>query len=258
MKGRVGLALGLAGFVGLISEANAQSPRIDTLMAILRPVLPYPSADENGDLPVGGSAESKWFVIWPSRDDARIVVRANPLHRDTQAAAAEAMGRIQEAVVAAERKAQAEYDRALEELRRTGKGTDLDGISLDDEGVAGERIDAELELTIELDAAPASFEIATASEPSVTVTTSGAQVVVQIAANTYRDTTTGGARQRFRPAEARIFVGMSARPTIARRDTNRFAVTLPAPVSGFAVILRGNETLLHSVLSTANWARLRP
>ena len=134
------------------SAATTQpSNRMATLIEILRPALPFPAADVNGDVPVRGGESAKWFVVWPEPDDRTVVVRANPLHPDTQASGAEAMARIQEAVVAAERKAQAAYDRALKELKQTGKGSSLDGVTLEDEGVAGERIDAELELTITLE-----------------------------------------------------------------------------------------------------------
>ena len=92
------------------------SNRMATLVEILRPALPFPVADVNGDVPVRGG-ESVQVVCGLARRPMikRFVVRANPLHRDTQASGAEAMARIQEAVVAAERKAQAAYDRAIKE-----------------------------------------------------------------------------------------------------------------------------------------------
>jgi hypothetical protein len=245
----------LAGLVALVGSASAQPPRVQTLVSILRPVLPYPAADVTGDVPIGGGAESRWFVLWPAEGESRVVVRANPLHPDTQAAGTEAMERIQEAVIAAERRAQAAYERALEELRRTGKTADLEGISLDDEGVAGERIDAELELTIEVEAA-GSFEIGSSIEPVVTTLVPGL-FVVQVPPNTYRETTTGGAKQRFRPAEARVFFGVTNKPTVNRRDQDRFAVTVSSATDAFVVSLRGNATLLKDVLAQTDWTRLR-
>src|SRR5262245_58161285 len=134
---------GIVSFVSFVSVAlvaSAQQSRIDALAAAVRPALPFPAATSDGELPADQSAIAKWFVIWPSTaDDTRIIVKANPLHPDTQKAGAEAMNRINAAVAAAERRAQAAYDKALEELRRTGKGGDIESITLDDEGVAGER-----------------------------------------------------------------------------------------------------------------------
>ena len=148
-------------------------PRVEQLVAALRPALPFPASTPDGELPADNSAQSKWFVVWPTEPDTtRVVIKANPLHPDTQKAGAEAMDRINAAVAAAERKAQAAYDKALEDLRRTGAGSTIDTITLDDEGVAGERIDAELELTIDLQPA-ASFEIATSEAPAVTSDTRG-------------------------------------------------------------------------------------
>jgi hypothetical protein len=237
--------------------AGAQTSRLDALVEVLRPVLPYPVADANGDLPAGGGAQAPWFVIWPAAGDPRVIVRANPLHPDTQRAGAEAMRGIQEAVIAAERKAQASYERALEEIRRKGTvSSDLTEISLDDEGVAGERIDAELELTVAIDDAPASFEIGTATEPTVSDATAGPSYVVHIPANPYRDTTADGVRARFRPAEARLFFGLTARPTVTGRGADRFSVGIQPNRGLWAVTIRGNETLLKHLLANSDWTRL--
>ena len=252
-------ALAAASLVLAIAVcAGAQTQgRMDALVSVLRPVLPFPQANATGDLPASGGASSKWFVLWPSTDDQRITVRANPLHPDTQAAGAEAMKSIQEAVIAAERRAQAEYDRALQEYRKTGKGTNIDGISLDDEGVAGERIDAELELTIDIDPAPASFDIGTSIAPEVTTSIAGPSFVIVIAANTYRDSASGSVRQRFRPAEARLVFGMAGTPAIRARGADQFGVAMPPAAGAFAVVLRGNTALLHDILSKADWLRIK-
>ena len=233
------------------------SSRVQTLVSILQPVLPYPAADENGDLPRGGGSQTKWFVIWPDAGQPRVVVRANPLHPEIQNAGTRAMNEIQQAVIAAERKAQAAYERAIEELRRTGKATDLDGISLDDEGVAGERIDAELELTIEIEPVPAASELGTASAPVVTTSESGAPFEVRVPANVYREVTSTGTRPRFRAAEARLYFGVAATPLVSRGDGDRYTITVPSPTDGFVVVLRGNETLLNDLMARTDWRRLR-
>ncbi len=234
------------------------SPRVETLVAALGPALPFPAATADGALPAEGGAESRWFVLWPSgADDSKIAVKANPLHPDTQRLGALAEGPIQRAIVAAERKAQAAYDRALEELRRTGKPSSLDGISLEDEGIAGERIDAELELTIELQTSPQSFDIASSEAPVVSAGTNGVTWVVSVGPNTYRDPAGADTREHFRPAESRLYFGALPRPSVSRRGEGpRFAVSLPSASAVFVVVIRGNHELLKRVVSTADWTRL--
>lgn len=240
----------------LAGPGLAQSSPLDTLVAILKPALPYPEAAPAGDVPAEGGADARWFVIWPDGDrPARIIVRANPLHPETQAISNAAMAAIQETIVAAERRAQAEYDRVMEQLRRTGKGADLQGIALDDEGIAGERIDAELELTIDLEVAQAATELIGATAPSVSVTNGGAIAIVRLAAHTYREDANGVARERFRPAEARIYFGMSEPPAVARRGPARHLLTL-SPATGGVVVLRGNEALIEQLIAGADWSRL--
>lgn len=249
------LAFGAAGR-GHPSEGRHQS-RIDALVAAVGPGLPFPAATPDGELPADQSARSKWFVVWPaSPDDTRIVVKANPLHPETQKASAEAMDDINAAVAAAERKAQAAYDRALEELRRTGKGSDIETITLDDEGIAGERIDAELELKIELQPA-ASFQIASSQAPEVSAGPRGAMWLVTIPANTYRAKRGTDMREHFRAAEARVFFGPVPKPVVTRKgDEPLFGVTVPAVAEGFAVVIRGNALLLKQVLASADWSNL--
>ncbi len=249
----VAIALASGSSVATTQTAN----RMATLIEILRPVLPFPAADVNGDVPVRGGESAKWFVLWPEPDDRTVVVRANPLHRDTQASGAEAMARIQEAVVAAERKAQAAYDRALKELKQTGKGSSLDVVTLEDEGVAGERIDAELELTITLEPT-ASFEIGSSRAPQITAGANGAVWTITTPSNTYKEGTGTAARDRFRPAEARLMFGDSPKPSVDRRgDQDRYSVTVADAPKTFAVILRGNEGLLAEVLARTDWTRLK-
>lgn len=246
-------------FVSLLATASAQhASRLEALVAALRPALPFPAAAADGEMPADGGSQFQWFVIWPSTPtSARITVKANPLHPDTQSAGAEAMERIQEAVVAAERKAQAAYDRALAELKKTGKAGVLDGISLDDEGVAGERIDAEFELTIDLQSDPQTFTLASSAAPVVTPGPQGVSWMVRVAPNTYREQSGTHSIEHFRAAESRLYFGPMARPSVAQRgDDSSFTVTMAADPAAFAVILRGNDELQNRVLSSVDWTRL--
>jgi hypothetical protein len=234
-------------------------PRIDELVAAVRPALPFPAAAESGDVPADHNAVARWFVVWPrDPDETRIVVRANPLHPEVQKIGAQAMGNINAAIVAAERRAQAAYDKALEELRRTGTVTDLDSISLDDEGVEGERIDAELEVTIEMERA-ASYDFASGQPPAVAPGSAGPVWVVRVPENTYRRTQGADVREHFRAAEARLYFGAVQKPDIARRgDEAHYDVTIRATADAFAVIVRGNAALVKQITETAEWTRLAP
>jgi hypothetical protein len=232
------------------------SPRMDALVAAVRPLLPYPAASADGDIPADNGTTTKWFVVWPAdAQETRIIVRANPLNPEVQKASVKAMEQINAAVTAAERRAQAAYERALEQLRTTGKAGELEAVSLEDEGVAGERIDAELELTIEL--APAdSYEVASGEAPTVTAAATGGAWIVAVPANTYRDAA-AGQREHFRAAESRIYFGLTDRPSITQSgDGPRYRVRVAPAQDAFAVVLRGNASLLSTLVSSADWARL--
>jgi hypothetical protein len=249
----------LAYFCAADVLCGASLPRVEVLIAALRPALPFPAATADGELPADNSAQSKWFVLWPTEPDAtQVVVKANPLHPETQRAGAEAMDRINAAVAAAERKAQAAYDKALEELRRSGTGATIDAITLDDEGVAGERIDAELEMTIDLQPA-VSYEIATSEAPAVTAATHGAVWRVHVPANVYRRTSGTDLREHFRPAETRLYFGALPRPEVGRKGNEPlFGVKLADTAGAFAVVLRGNDGLIRHVVANVDWSTLVP
>jgi hypothetical protein len=237
--------------------AMQTAPRMQSLIAVVRPVLPFPGATADGDLPADNSAASKWFVLWPAAaDDTRITVRANPLHPDVQKASADAMGEINKAVAAAERRAQAAYDRALEQLRKGGKTGELEPVTLDDEGVAGQRIDAELEATIELDSA-ASFEIDSGEAPTVAPAATAGVWVVSVPANTYRSGDSKERREQFRAAESRLFFGLSSRPDATKLGNRpRYRVTVPQSITAFCVVIRGNAELVAELTASADWAQL--
>jgi hypothetical protein len=241
----------------LSGHLPSAQPPVSKLVEALRPALPYPEGDEAGMQPATGGDAHRWFVIWPAADDdPRVIVRANPLHPETQRAVAEAEAAIQRAVAAAERRAQAAYDRALDEFRRTGKGSSIESITLDDEGVAGQRIDADLELTIAL--VPLStLQVQSGIAPTVAAGTGGASWLVRIPANEYLEGDGAARRTVFHAAEAYLAFGEPSRPDVSRLDDRPLhAVTWAHGSSGFLVVLRGNASLLDEVLTTANWSRL--
>jgi hypothetical protein len=257
--GAVALSHAVSFSSAIDAAQNTRSPRVQMVIDALKPALPFPAAGADDTVPERGGDDSKWFVVWPGEvDDTAIVVKANPLHPDTQKLVAKAEEAIQRAVADAERKAQAAYDRALEELKRTGKPTDLDTISLEDEGVAGQRLDAELALTIQV-VDPASYEIGSSVPPEVTAGPPGVTWQVVVPPNTFQDRLTTDRRDRFTASEARLFFGPIARPNVNRiGDRPRFAVTVPVSPGGLAVILRGNDALLKQVVASAAWSRITP
>jgi hypothetical protein len=233
--------------------------RMDALVAAVRPALPFPAATEAGDLPADNSDASRWFVVWPrSADDTAIILRANPLHPDVQKMGAAAMEEINVAVTAAERRAQAAYDRALEQLRRTGRAGELENVSLDDEGVAGERIDAELEVMIELATAD-TFEISSGQPPVVRPGANGPSWIVAIPANTYRPNSGDDRREHFRAAETHLYFGMASSPTVTRvGDQPRYRVAAAPDANGFAVVIKGHAGMVETITAGADWTRLAP
>jgi hypothetical protein len=207
-------------------------------------------------VPADNSADPKWFVVWPSGgDDTRIIVRANPLNPEVQKKSAAAMEDINAAVAAAERRAQAAYDKAMEQLRRTGKGGDLDTVTLDDEGIAGERIDAEQEVTIELHAVE-PFAINSGEPPRVLPGRSGANWLVTVAAHTYRAKSGPDLREHFRAAEAIVYFNLAATPKVSSKGDARFFVEVAPSPKAFAVIVRGNEALVNQLATETDWSQL--
>ena len=244
------------------SAALAQN-RMSLLMEAVRPVLPFPRSTAAGDLPADNRAESRWFVVWPAAaDDARIIVRANPLHPEVQKESAAAMQDINLAVATAERRARESYERALERLRDTGKAGEIEAIGLDDEGIAGERIDADLEVAIEFgDSAVA--EMQTGEAPTVRPGTNGASWVVSVPPNAYRSATDG--REHFCAAQAIVYIGVTSRPEVTRVGNEpRYRITVPGLKAGhsaaatgpIAVVIRGNASLVSALTTEAAWTRL--
>jgi hypothetical protein len=246
--------LAIAAVVGMTLQLT---PRMEALVAAVRPVLPFPAATEAGDLPADHRAESRWFVIWPREaDETQIILRANPLHPDVQQMGAAAMEEINAAVTAAERRAQAAYDRAIEQLRRTGRAGALDNVTLDDEGAAGERIDAELEVTIELTAVD-TFETTSSVAPTVRPGPTAGSWIVAIPANTYRPSTGDDRRDHFRAAETHLYFGIAAAPTVTRvRDDARFRIAAASAANAFAVVVKGHAGMVDTLTTGADWARL--
>jgi len=248
------------------SPAFAQDARETRVMAAVRsamtPALPFPASDDAGALPANGDTEALWMVRPIEPGDHVIEVIANPLNSVNQLRAARAMAQIENNIEAAQRKATAQYDRALAEAKRTGKSQDVDGITLADEGVAGAKIDADSHVEIEvLFNQPAyKFDMPTSIQPSSSTQVSipGAVAVISVPSNTYRDERLGG--DRYAEAQAQVFLGRLAAPEIHKRADNTYEVSASpapaenaAPLTTLVIRIRGNEVLMADLLRKTNW-----
>lgn len=140
---------------------------MQAVRATLAPALPYPASDADGALPANGKSDAPWMVrpIQPGERTLRIL--ANPLNEAHQRRAARAMAEIEASIEAAQRRAEAQFERAIAEAKRTGRSQDVDGVTLADEGIAGAKIDAESHVTIDV-----SFDEPVAAGVSITSTPS--------------------------------------------------------------------------------------
>jgi hypothetical protein len=249
----------IALLVVVAAVATQPSSRMAALVEAVTPLLPFPAASPDGEVPADSSTTARWFVIWPrTPDDTQIVVKANPLHPEVQKESAAAMEEINAAIVEAERRAQAAYDKAMEQLRKTGRGADLETVTLDDEGLAGERIDAQLQVTIELSPVE-SFDIASSVPPVVSAGVKGASWLVTVTANTYRPRSGDDRREHFREAESRLYFGAVSKPAVSRKgDDPLFRVTMSPAADTFSVVIRGNAELVARLTSGVDWSRVEP
>jgi hypothetical protein len=138
-----------AAIAAAVSAAAQDAAAIERAMTAVRaamaPALPFPASDELGSLPADGKAGDPWMIKPHQPGDRTIEILANPLplNEAHQRSAAKAMAQIGQSIEAAQRRADLQYERALAEAKRTGRSQDVDGVSLNDEGLAGARIDAE-------------------------------------------------------------------------------------------------------------------
>lgn len=254
------------------AHAFAQkSADVDRVMAVVRaamaPALPFPDTDDTGSVPANNSTTVLWMVRPLQPGERTIEVMANPLNEVNQARANRAMAQIGAAIDAAQRRAEAQYERALAEAKRTGRSQDVDGVGLSDEGVAGARIDAEAHVSIDVDFnQPAyAFAVASSIEPAASkqVAIDGAVAVVAVPSNVYRATTVQGTEERFAPAETVVFFGTLGAPAVRGSSDTAFEVTASAVASeGAAVVrtmtlrFRGNEMLIADLLRKADWTQV--
>ena len=241
---------------------------MSAVRAAMAPALPFPSADPSGVVPVDGKTEPLWMVLPPEAGSMLIEVMANPLNNANQLRAERAMAQIQENIESAQRRAEAQYERAISEAKRTGKSQEVDGVTLSDEGIAGAKIDADSHVAIEVAFNQPSYHYSLASGTAPTPSLqlrgqiAGAVDVVTLPSNTYKED--GTAVERYREGETLVYLGQVARPVVTKRpDATMYEVnaeaTLPgaaAPVSSMVLRFRGNEGLIGDLLRKTDWKTL--
>lgn len=236
--------------------------------AAMKPALPFPDTDEAGELPKDGVFSGPW-IVRPLEPGTNVIeILANPLNREHQVRSAKAMRQIEDAVEAAQRKSQAQYERALSDAQRSGKSQDVDGITLGDEGVAGARIDAEGHVTIDVEFNKLAYSYAVSSslEPAATLdsTVPGAVAVLSVPAHVYRERVKSGDEERFCVAETVVFLGPLSVPTVKRRAGSTFDMAAgeagpptTSAVRTMVVRLRGSQALILDIVQKADWAGLQ-
>ena len=262
-----------AGVLALMPLATSAQQSIETrvmtaVRAAMAPALPFPATDPAGTVPVDGKTEPLWMVRFPEPGSLLIEVLANPLNSVNQLRAERAMAQIQENIESAQRRAEAQYERAITEAKRTGKSQEVDGVTLSDEGVAGAKIDADSHVAIELAFNQPSYHYTlasgTAPTPSVQLLglIAGAVDVVTLPSNTYKED--GAAVERYREGETFVYLGHVTRPVITKRaDSRMYEVNAEATqpgnagaVSSMVLRFRGNEGLIGDLLRKTDWKAL--
>lgn len=234
----------------------------DALRRAVTRALPFPEVSSDGTAP-GGATEPVWLVRWPAGDEPRAEVLANPLNPGNRDRALKAEAEIQKAVMASQRISQGDYEQALSDFQRTGKVGEIREVSLNDDGVLGERYDAESQLTIraQVFAGSQAVTIGTSRRPEALPPVAGA-AIVRVTANTYLEPATPDtpAALRFCPEQAWLFFGVTAAPAITFADEGSATVMagpLPGTARGVVVSIRGNAELVSRVLQQSDWESFR-
>ena len=233
----------------------------DRIMAAVRaamaPALPFPATIEDGSVPVNNNTEALWMVRPLQAGDRTLEVIVNPLNEANQLKAERAMQQIERNIEAAQRRAAAQYDRAVAEAKRTGRSQEVDGVTLSDEGVAGARIDSESHVTIDVAIDDPAFKVAITSPtqpaPSSQVTIPGAVAVLTTPSDTYRDEKN---IEHYAEAQTIVFLGRVTAPEVQKQADHLFGVSAATTAPSLIIRMRGNEALIEDLLRKTNWNSL--
>jgi len=250
----------LLGLLFVVQQDSLEHQVMLRMKAALAPgIHEFPETDDSGAMPRGGNTEALWMVRPPEAGERTIEVLANPLNEVNQLKATRAMALIERNIEAAQRRAAAQYDRAVAEAKRTGKSQDVDGITLGDEGIEGAKIDAESHVTIDVafNEPLYRFAVATASQPALTTGYAGTVAMISFASSTYKE---GPANtERFAEAETLVFLGGMAAPQVTKRADNSYEVLATATpidrpgLNTLVIRYKGNEALVKDLVSKTAW-----
>lgn len=239
---------------------------VRALVLALRPALPFPEAGPDGT-PASGGPRPVWVVRWPAGSDGQVEVLANPLNPENRKRALAAEEEIQEAAMRSQRRSQGDYEQALSDFERTGRVSGIREISLDDDGVAGERYDADSHLLVSV--APLdddlSFSVATGIPPAEMDGVAGPATVIRVPANVYRAAAEAGApaEEHYCAEQAWLVFGNTGEAAISpRADGPQVDVTVPVSTAsggraGAVVSISGNPALVEQALRQADWPAFR-
>jgi hypothetical protein len=257
----------LAACIGSSALVALQEPDralADALRTALAPALPFPEARPDGTAP-DSSSTPVWTIRWPADGESRIEVLANPLNSGNRERALKAEEEIQKSAMQSQRRSQSDYDRALDDFQRTGRVGEIREVSLRDDGLAGERYDAESQLTITAEFVDARYaqRVGTSALPVLLPGSNGPAAVVRLASNTYREAQGDEpVSTRYAPEQAWVFFGPIAPPAIARDQDNLASLSTERSATAVSralvVHVSGNAELVDRVLRNADWSRLVP
>lgn len=242
--------------VSVVAQDALEMRVMSAVSAAMNRALVFPETDRTGTVPVDGNTQALWMVRPPEPGTMTIEVLANPLNAVNQLRAERAMAQIQTNIESAARRAAAQYDRAVAEAKRTGKSQDVDGVTLNDEGVAGQKIDADSHVSIEVASRQQSyaFELASATESLSTTMMQDGRVVIGVPAGTYHDEGLG--TDRYAEAQTFVFLGRIPPPQVRNLSKHSFEIIANADGPSMVVRLRGNESLIADLLSKTDWHSL--
>jgi hypothetical protein len=247
------------------AQDDTETRVMSAVRTAMKAALPFSDTDKSGVFPADSRTEPLWMVRPPEPGDRMFEVIANPLNEANQLRAARAMAQIQTNIESAQRRAAVQYEHAVAEAKRTGKSQEVDGVTLADEGIAGQKIDADSHVAIEVAFNQASykFELASSVEPapSTQLSIPGAVAVLAVPSNTYRDDLLKS--DRYSEAQSLVFLGRTAVPAVAKRADNSYEVSATAippqdaAIASLVLRLRGNDVLIADLLRKTDWNALR-
>jgi len=244
-------------------DTSQQDAVMKAVRAAMGPGLQsFPDTEPDGAMPIGGNTDALWMVRPLQPGDTSIEIHANPLNEVNQQKANRAMAIIERNIEAAQRRAAAQYDRAVEEARRTGKSQEVDGVTLSDEGIEGAKIDAESQVFVDVAFNHDAYRylINSSVQPVSSTELAGAVAIVTFPSNTYRDSAANA--DRFFAAEAVVFLGRIVQPKVSKSGDNSYEVFSTATptdrvgVNTIVLRLKGNEALVKELLKKTTWSVL--